>query len=59
MRRISFTSGGVRNHRKDRRLSMLQLTVTADGQIYDSLDGAWVGYVSMACCRTGALIAAY
>ncbi len=49
MRRISFTSGGVRNHRKDRRLSMLQLTVTADGQIYDSLDGAWVGYVSMAC----------
>jgi hypothetical protein len=38
MRRISFTSGGVRNHRKDRRLSILQLTVTADGQIYDSLD---------------------
>ncbi|MFP6771606.1 MAG: hypothetical protein VCE74_04605 [Alphaproteobacteria bacterium] len=38
MRRISFKSGGVRNHRKDRRLSLLQLTVTADGRDYDSLD---------------------
>ncbi len=38
MRRISFSSGGIHNHRKDRRLSMLQLTVEADGVEYDSLD---------------------
>ncbi len=38
MRKISFKSGGIRNHRKDRRLSLLQLTLEADGVEYDSLD---------------------
>jgi hypothetical protein len=38
MRRISFKSGGILNHRKDRRLSLLQLTLEADDVEYDSLD---------------------
>jgi hypothetical protein len=38
MRKISFKSAGIYNHRKDRRLSLLQLTVEADGLEYDSLD---------------------
>lgn len=38
MRRISFKSGGTYNHRRNRRLSLLQLTVEVDEQEYDSLD---------------------
>ena len=38
MRKISIKSGMVDNQRKDRRLSLLTLTVEADGVEYNSLD---------------------
>jgi len=38
MRKISFKSAGIYNHRKDRRLSLLQLTVAVEDQEYESLD---------------------
>ena len=38
MRKMSFKSGGIFNHRRDRRLSMLPLTLVADDLEYNSLD---------------------
>ncbi|MDP6691359.1 MAG: hypothetical protein QF384_17835, partial [Alphaproteobacteria bacterium] len=38
MRRISFSSAGTRNHRRDRRLTLLQLVLEADGIEYNSCD---------------------
>nr|AJG38112.1 hypothetical protein [Tenericutes bacterium enrichment culture clone fosmid MGS-B1] len=38
MRRISFSSAGINNHRRDRRLNLLQLVLEADGVEYNSCD---------------------
>ena len=38
MRRISFSSAGIHNHRRDRRMTLLQLVLQADGMEFDSTD---------------------
>jgi|GEM_PF-888028 hypothetical protein len=38
MKRISFSSAGIYNHRRDRRMTLLQLTLEADGVEYNSCD---------------------
>ncbi|MBT3329950.1 MAG: hypothetical protein HOK21_02890 [Rhodospirillaceae bacterium] len=38
MRNITFSSAGIQNHRRDRRLSMLRLNLEADGIEYNSCD---------------------
>jgi len=38
MRNITFSSAGVQNHRRDRRLSVLRLNLEADGVEYNSCD---------------------
>lgn len=58
MRRISFKSGGTYNHRRNRRLSLLQLTVEVDEQEYDSLDWVWAAFVLPAFYRTASSKAA-